>query len=109
MATDSRRGNSRRLDTEEEYAIARANSRLDLPGLQGTDKQIAWAATIRAKVVVILDFEAIDNWAEGSTGYDSITSRPHAKDWIECLRGNPAAIAQSMIAAWQNQSGDSVS
>jgi hypothetical protein len=87
--------------TEEDYAIAHANAICKFPELQGTDKQVTWANQIRAKVIIILDFEAIDNWAENSTAYQAIAAMPCAKDWIENCGGIPGAIAQSMIQSWQ--------
>jgi hypothetical protein len=92
---------TRGWDTEEDYAVARANASVpDLPALEGTERQVAWATKIRAMVIVILGYEAIDNWAENSTGYQAIVALPHSKDWIENNGGKPAAIAQSMINSW---------
>lgn len=83
--------------TEEEYAIARANSLATFPALEGAAKQVEWATAIRAKVVVILGYEVIDNWSNDGIGYQSIAKLPHARDWIESCGGSESVIARRIM------------
>lgn len=83
--------------TEEEYAIARANTRAKFPELEGSEKQVVWASSIRAKVALILDYEAIDNWARDGAAYKAMAAAPHAKNWIEWCDGRPDAIAHHIL------------
>ncbi|MDQ0863510.1 competence protein CoiA family protein [Arthrobacter globiformis] len=59
------------------------------PVLQGTPKQVRWAAGLRAKVVGFLHEELANNWLNAERGYPVaqwLSEQESAKFWIEHLK-----------------------
>ena len=82
-------------ESETDYVIARANTIINLPALQGSLKQIVWAEGIRAKVILFLNCN-IGIELGFHSGF--FNSRIQSRDWIEgFLTTDPSAIAHMIL------------
>jgi hypothetical protein len=84
-------------ESEADYAIYRASKLLELPPLQGTAKQIAWAESIRAKSVLYLHCNI---GIEVKFHSDFFQNKVQAHDWIEgfnLVNSTPSAIAHFIL------------
>ena len=82
-------------ESEADYVIARATTIINLPALEGSPKQIAWAEGIRAKVILFLNCN-IGIELGFYSGF--FNSRIQSRDWIEgFLTTDPSAIAHMIL------------
>jgi len=81
----------------------RGQTGIDLPELEGSEKQVAWAEQIR-KSFIISTGEAIKDWSRSSAAYEALDSLRLAKSWIDNREKlNPAkfiAKVKELEAEW---------
>lgn len=71
------------FDTESELRSALMQDKgIELPELEGSDKQIAWATQIRDKFIASIKHRITD-WSKGSAVYESLHRHSSAKLWID--------------------------
>lgn len=82
-------------EDETDYVIARVSKLIDLPALEGSSKQIAWAEELRAKSVLFLHCNI---GIEVRLHSDFFNSKIQSKDWIEGFSTkDPSAIAHMIL------------
>ncbi len=62
--------------------MQRGQSGLELPELEGSEKQVAWAEQIRMSFIISTG-EAIKDWSKNSAAYECLETLTMAKAWIE--------------------------
>ena len=55
---------------------------IELPDLEGSDKQIAWATQIRDKLVAAIG-DRVTDWSRQSAAYELMYQQSYAKTWID--------------------------
>lgn len=95
------------FDCYKQHATATASEQahgLELPALVGTEKQIAWAETLR--IAKLTDIEAVVEQLSDHTEYrhiliavETISNETSAKQWIEWRYDAPKQIISHVLAA----------
>lgn len=87
----------------ELLASERGQAGIELPEMEGSEKQVAWAEQIRRSFIISTG-EAIKDWSRSSAAYEALDSLRLAKAWIDDREKlNPAkfiARVKEIEAEW---------
>lgn len=97
LCLDCYRAKQAQQRATENQASATANQASGLPALQGTEKQVAWAETIRAKVHTSLSALQHQLQANLDSGKGTMEQQSAARTGIEIIR---ATLARTSAAEW---------